>query len=231
MVEEVKRRHYDNSRRQAQARATRADIVEAARRLFLERGYPATTIEAIGGASNTPLATVYRLFGSKRGILTAVLDVAFGGDDEAIAFRDRPAVQAALAEPDPQRLLEAFAHICRELLDRSAPIQHVLRSAANVDSEAAELLAITAQQRLVGQCRVARALAERNALADGIGEADAADVIYALMSPEMHRILTVERDWSADRYEQWLAGTLCALLLPQPAPPRDHKRAATPAEA
>ncbi|MDP8929202.1 MAG: TetR/AcrR family transcriptional regulator [Actinomycetota bacterium] len=70
----------------------------AARQLFVERGYPATTIEAIADAAATPLATVYRLFGSKRGILSAVLDVAFGGDDEPIAFADHPGVQAALAE-------------------------------------------------------------------------------------------------------------------------------------
>jgi AcrR family transcriptional regulator len=219
MEQDVKRRRYDNSRRQAQARATRADIVAAARRLFTGHGYPATTIEAIGEAASTPLATVYRLFGSKRGILAAVLDVSFGGDDEPIAFQDRPAVRAALAEPDPRRLLHAFARICRELLDRSAPIQHVLRSAASVDPEAADLLAITTRQRLAGQSRVARALAERHALAGGLDEAAAADIIYTLMSPEVHRILTVERKWSPDRYEHWLASALCALLLPVAATP------------
>lgn len=215
MEKAVKRRRYDNSRRQAQTRATRADVVATARRLFVERGYPATTIEAISEAATTPIATVYRLFGSKRGILAAVIDVAFGGDDEPVAFRDRPAVQTALAEPDPRRLLDAFARICRELLDRAAPILHVLGSAAMVDPEAADLLTITARQRHVGQSRVARALAERKALADGVDEASAADLIYALMSPEMHRILTVERGWSADRYEQWLARSLGALLLPE----------------
>lgn len=220
MEKDVKRRRYDGSRRRAQARATRADVVAAARGLFVQRGYPATTIEAIGEAAKTPLATVYRLFGSKRAILAAVLDVTFGGDDEPIAFRDRPAVQTALAEPDPERLLEAFARICRELLDRFAPMQHVMRSAADVDPEAAEMLAITAQQRLVGQSRIARVLAERDSLAEGIDEAEAADHIYVLMSPEVHRILTVERGWSADRYERWLAGTLRALLLPAPTPPR-----------
>jgi hypothetical protein len=146
--------------------------------------------------------------------VAAVLDVSFGGDDEPIAFQDRPAVQAALAEPDPRQLLEAFAQICRELLDRSAPIQHVLRSAASVDPEAADLLAITTRQRLTGQSRVARALAERHALAGSLGEADAADIIYTLMSPEVHRILTVERNWDPDRYQRWLATALCALLLP-----------------
>ncbi|MDP8932497.1 MAG: TetR/AcrR family transcriptional regulator [Actinomycetota bacterium] len=213
MVKAVKRRRYDNSRRQAQTRATRVEVITAARQLFVERGYPATTIEAIADAAATPLATVYRLFGSKRGILSAVLDVAFGGDDQPIAFADRPGVQAALAEPDPGRLLDAFAHICRELLDRSAPIQHVLASAAAVDPEAADLLEITRRQRLLGQSRVIRALADRDALPDSLGEREAADIVYTLMSPEVHRILTMERGWSPDRYQQWLATALHALLL------------------
>lgn len=217
MTEHVKRRRYDNSRRQAQTRATRAEVITAARRLFVERGYPSTTIDAIADAASTPLATVYRLFGSKRGILSAVLDVSFGGDDEPIVFQDRPAIQAALAEPDPGRLLDAFAHICRELLDRSAPIQRALASAATVDAEAADLLTITRQQRLVGQSRIVRTLAGRDALVQGLTEPEAADIVYTLMSPETHRILTVERGWRPDRYEQWLATALRALLLTAPA--------------
>jgi AcrR family transcriptional regulator len=53
-----------------------------AQRLFTEHGYPATTIEAIAEAADTPLPTLYRLFGSKRALLAAVLDTAFGGDDQ-----------------------------------------------------------------------------------------------------------------------------------------------------
>src|SRR5260370_30510272 len=101
MEQDVKGRRYDNSRRQAQARATRADIVAAARRLFTEHGYPATTIEAIGEAASTPLATVYRLFGSKRRILAALLDVSLRRDDEPIALPDRPPVRAAPPHPAP----------------------------------------------------------------------------------------------------------------------------------
>lgn len=213
MTEDVKRRRYDNSRRQAQTRATRAEVIITARRLFVQRGYPATTIDAIADAASTPIATVYRLFGSKRGILSAVLDVSLGGDDEPIAFQDRPAIQAALTEADPGRLLDAFARICRELLDRSAPIQYALASAAMVDPEAADQLAITRQQRLAGQSRIARILADRGALTPGLTEADAADTVYTLMSPETHRILTVERGWSADHYQRWLATALRALLL------------------
>ena len=65
------KREYDSSRRQRQAAQTRADILQAARRLFSERGYAATTIEAIAAEAQVAEATVYAGFGSKRGILLA----------------------------------------------------------------------------------------------------------------------------------------------------------------
>jgi TetR/AcrR family transcriptional regulator of autoinduction and epiphytic fitness len=112
MTEAVKRPH-DNSRRQAQARATRLRVIEAAKRLFIEHGYPATTIEAIAETADVSLPTLYRLFGSKRALLAAVLDVSFGGDDQPIAFADRPDVRAARAETDPAKMVTAFAeHAC-----------------------------------------------------------------------------------------------------------------------
>jgi AcrR family transcriptional regulator len=167
----------------------------------------------IGEAADVPLATVYRLFTSKRGILQAVLEVSFVGDDQPIPLHERPTAQAAAGEEDPERLLAGFTRLCREVLDRSAPMQHVLRTAAVVDPDAAQLLSTFMRQRLAGQARVAEALKARNALANGITERQALDVIYTLMSPEVHRLLTVERKWTADEYERWLASTLCATLL------------------
>src|SRR5215467_7968823 len=217
MAEPVKRR-YDNSRRQAQVRATRRTVIEAAQRLFTEYGYPATTIDAIAEAADTPLPTVYRLFGSKRALLTAVLDTSLGGDDQPIAFAARPAVRAARAEPDPVKMLDAFARIARELMDRSSAIQRVLATAAQVDAEAAELLAEIRRQRHTGQSRIVAALDARGALDPGLDTSEAADIVYALMSPEMHRILTVERGWPADRYERWIARSLGTLLPPGQRP-------------
>lgn len=218
MTEAVKRR-YDNSRRQAQARATRLKVIEAAKRLFIEHGYPATTIDAIAEAAEVPLPSVYRLFGSKRALLSAVLDTSFGGDDQPVAFGDRPAVRAARDEPDPARMVTAFARIVRELMDRSSAIQHVLATAAQVDPEMAELLAEIRRQRHTGQSRMVAALDARGALDPGVGKTEAADIVYALLSPEVHRILTVERGWPADRYERWVARSL-ATLLPAGAPGR-----------
>ena len=207
------KRQYDNTRRLAQVRATRLRVIEAAKGLFVENGYPATTLDSVADAADVALPTLYRLFGSKRALLTAVLDTSFVGDDEPIAFVDRPTVQAALSEPDPRRLLAAFAGIARQFMDRSSAILHVLASAAQVDTEAADLLAEIRRQRHTGQSRIVAALVERGALDPSLELSEAADFVYLLWSPDTHRILTVERGWSPERYEAWLAHTLSRTLL------------------
>jgi TetR/AcrR family transcriptional regulator, regulator of autoinduction and epiphytic fitness len=211
MAGPVKRR-YDNSRRLAQVAATRLKVIRAAERLFTEHGYPATTIEAVAEAADTPLPTVYRLFGSKRALLAAVLDTAFGGDDQPIAFGERPTVRAARAEPDPVKMAAAFARIVAEFMRRSSAILTVLATAAQVDPEAAELLAQIRRQRFTGQSRIVAALHGTGALDPDLGTDEADDIVYALLSPEVHRILTVERGWPADRYERWIARALTTLL-------------------
>jgi AcrR family transcriptional regulator len=212
MAEPVKRQ-YDNSRRQAQVRATRLRLIESAKGLFIEQGYPATTLEAVADAADVPLPTLYRLFKSKRALLSAILDTSFGGDDEPVAFVDRDAVQAALGEPDPHRLLEAFATITTALLGRSSAIQHVLASAAQVDTDATELLTEIRRQRHTGQSRIVAALVERGALDPSLSATEAADFVYLLMSPEAYRILTIERGWTPQTFERWLAHILCSTLL------------------
>jgi AcrR family transcriptional regulator len=212
MAEPVKR-HYDNSRRQAQVRATRLKVIEAAKRLFVAQGYPATTLEAVADAADVPLPTLYRLFKSKRALLSAVLDTSFGGDDEPIAFVDRETVQGALGESDPSRLLEAFATIATELLGRSSAIQLVLASAAQVDAEAADLLTEIRRQRHTGQSRIVTALAKRGSLHPDLVPSEAGDFVYLLMSPDAYRILTVERGWKPETFQHWLARTMRRTLL------------------
>ena len=209
------KRPYDNTRRQAQVRATRLRIIEAAKALFIEHGYPATTLEATAAAADTSLPTLYRLFSNKRALLKAVLNVSFGGDDQPVAFGDRPEVQAARAEPDPVAMVRAFARIGRDFMERSSAIMHVLATAAQVDSDAAQLMEQIRQQRRTGQSRIAAALSARGALDPELKIAEAVDITYAALSPDVHRILTVECCWTAERYEQWLVRSLRALLRPE----------------
>jgi AcrR family transcriptional regulator len=210
---DVKRERDDGERGQARTRLARAAVVKAAHTLFLEQGYGATTIAAISEEADVPAPTVYRLFSSKRGILKALLDVSIAGDDRATALPDRPDVRSLLADPDPREQLAGFASVTAQVNARSGPIYRILVSAAASDPDAASLLGGLTQQRQQGQGTLARSLARSGALRSGLKERDAADVIHALMSPEVHHLLVSDRGWSRERYEQWLTEILADQLL------------------
>ena len=109
-------------------------------------------------------------------------------------------------------------------MDRSSAIQHVLATAAQVDTDAADLLNEIRRQRHTGQSRIAAALAATGALDPGLDKTEAADIVYALLSPDVHRILTLERGWPADRYQHWIARSLSTLLrTDQPPASPDSK--------
>lgn len=202
---------------QARTRLARAAVIQAARTLFLERGYTATTIEAISEESDVPSATVYRLFSSKLGILKELLDVSIAGDDEALPVEDRPHARALLADRDPRDQLSGFVAITRGIMSRTEPVHRILVSAAGSDPDAGALLAEQTRQRDRGQEQIARSLARAGALRTGLRERDAADIIHALMSPEVYRLLVGDRGWPPERYEQWLKGILIEQLLSRPA--------------
>ncbi len=218
MATDVKRdRPLYGKGRQARTRLARAAVVEAARTLFLAHGYAGTTIDAISDLADVPPATVYRLFTSKLGILKALLDVSIAGDDEAVALPDRPHTRALLADRDPGNQLSGFAGVTRGIMSRTEPVHRILVSAAGSDPDAAELLAEQMRQRQRGQALIARALARAGALRPNLRERDAADVIHALMSPDVYRLLVADRGWTPERYEHWLKDILIDQLLARPA--------------
>jgi TetR/AcrR family transcriptional regulator, regulator of autoinduction and epiphytic fitness len=212
MATDVKRRRsYDGKGGQARTRLTRAAVIQAARALFLERGYAATTIEAISDLSDVPPATVYRLFSSKLGILKALFDVSIAGDDQAVALPDRPHVRALLANQDPKQQLSGLAGIVRGIMSRAEHLHRILVSAAGSDPDAAALLAELTRQRQQGHAQIARSLARAGALR--LRERDADDIIDALTTPEVYRSLVCDRGWPPERYEQWLKDILIDQLL------------------
>ena len=213
MTEPVKHETPSKSGRgQARTRLARRAVVEAARTLFLERGYAATTIEAISDHSDVPSATVYRLFSSKLGILKSLLDTSIAGDDRPLAVDERPDVASLFSESDPHKLLAGFAGVTTVINQRTNDVYRVLVSAAGSDPAAAELLGEIRQQRDQGQGQIARSLSRAHALKPGLRERDAADLIHALMSPEVYRLLVGDRGWTPARYKQWLTTTLTQQL-------------------
>jgi hypothetical protein len=90
---------------------------------------------------------------------------------------------------------------------RAATVYRILVSAAGSDPHAAALLGDYTQQRQEGQGQIAWSLARAGALRPKLRRRDAADIIHALMSPEVYRLLVSDRGWSAERYQQWLTAT------------------------
>ena len=200
-------------RGQARTRLARAAVVDAARSLFLERGYGATTVEAISERADVPPATVYRLFSSKHGILKALLDVSIAGDHDRVPVGERPQVRALLTDGEPADQVAGFVDVAVQINDRVAPLYRILVSAAGTDPDAAALLDQLTEQRQAGQSAIARSLARAKALRPGLKERDAADLVHALVSPELYQLLVVDRGWPTDRYRGWLTATLTDQLL------------------
>ncbi len=216
----VKRR-YRSPLRQEQARQTRLRILEAARRLFLERGYAATSIEALAAEAAVSPDTVYAVFGTKRTLLKQLMDVIVGGDDADVAFLDRSEPQAVRRLADPRAQLAAFAAGVARRVEAVRPLDDILRGAAEVDAEVSALRDdIQLRQRHAAMTTVAGWLASNGPLRDGMSVGVAADVIWTLTSPEVHLLLRDRCGWSQQRYAGWLESTLIRTLLPDaPAHP------------
>jgi AcrR family transcriptional regulator len=224
MSEDVKpRRRYDSTRRQAQAAQTRQDILAAAHRLFLERGYAGTTIASIAEAADVVVETVYRAYGGKTELFKAVVRaaVAGGAARAAVPVEQRPAIKAVIAETDPHRQLALYAATQPGIHARAGPLLRVLVGAAAADPELAQVWAQLEGERLAGMGRFARALADRGVLRADLSVEDARDVLWTLNSMAVHDLLVVQRRWPPERYRDWLAATLARTLLPdrqQPSP-------------
>ncbi len=206
-------RSYDSKLRKEQARQTRARILDAAQNLFAERGYAATTVEAIAVAAGVATDTVYASFRNKPGVLHSLLDLRVGGDEEPVGVIEREGPQAVRREPSQKRQIAAFSVGVAAILERSRPVDDVMRGAAAVDPDIAALRARMQEARYANLRQFAGWLAANGRLRGGLTPDDAAAMVWAVASPEMHGLLRVGRRWSAERYREWLATTLTRTLL------------------
>jgi AcrR family transcriptional regulator len=214
---EVKSRSYDNAGRESQSAETRQRIVDAARRLMVEKGYRGTTIAAVAGRAGVHVDTVYQLVGRKPVLLRELIEQAISGTTGAVAAEDRDYVRAMASEPDPARKLDIYAGALRHIQARVAPLLLALRDASSTEPDAASVWHEISERRAANMRKLAQDLAAAGGLRPGLSIDEAADVIWATNSPEVYVLLTAERGWTPDRYERWLADTWRRLLLPTPA--------------
>jgi AcrR family transcriptional regulator len=210
MVRSVKKRSYKSTVRQDQAAQTRLLIVDAASDLFTSNGFARTTVRAIAERAGVAPDTVYATFGSKVRVLTALGDARLAPPGVANVM-DRPEAIAVRDEVDQRRQLRLFAQDIAAVSTRVRPIYEVLRTASAVEPEVGEVFAEMERHRLVNMGRFARWLAANGRLR--VTEDRAAEIVWALASPDVARMLCDTRGWNEAEHADWLATTLAGALL------------------
>jgi AcrR family transcriptional regulator len=218
VTDEVKpsRRQYHSPLRADQALQTRRRVLDAAFRLFVDRGYAGTTNAAVAEEAGVSPETIYLSLGGKRGLLEGVIEMAIAGEDDSATQED--AWWATVAQlPDARQRLEKMVEYSCRILARTRPIHTVIRGAADKETFAAALGRRLLHDRLTAQTeRIRQYLGDH--LRQGLSVSEAGQRYCALASPELYYVLAVEFGWTADQHRRWLADLLeTELLGPHPA--------------
>lgn len=210
----VKRR-YESEHRREQARATRRTILDAAAALFVDPGYAATPLTAVAAHAGVAVQTVYKVFGTKKALLSALVDVTIAGDDEPVALPDRQFVSDINALPGARDRIERFAAHLMGTHARQATVMLALAGAATADADAAAIWRKNLDERHRGMRMFAAALAATGELRPEHTVDTAADVLWLAMDVRNYDWLVRERGWPAERFRRWYVDTVAAALLRQ----------------
>ena len=206
------KRRYDSSGRQERARQTRDQITNIARELFLSRGYAATTVAEVAAAAHVSVETIYKGFGGKPGLVRAIIENGLAGQGPVPAEQRSDHIRDT--EPDPQKIFAAWGAFTAELGPQVGPIFQLARDASG-DPDVATVLDQLSAARHERMTVNARGLAAAGHLRPGISVDQAADIMWALTSPELYDLLAARRGWPPERYGQFIAQALTALLPAQ----------------
>jgi AcrR family transcriptional regulator len=195
------------SRRQEYAEATRQAIVDAARKLFAERGYFATKVDDIAKEARVAPATVYAVTGGKQGLFDELIRV----------WTTDPIVEATItsniASADPVAIIREVATTTRRMRERFDDIVRLLLTTAPHDAAIAERLRQVTEVYRAAFLPASEHLAKLGALKPGLTPADAVDVFWFCFGYSSLNTLHDENGWSYERAEQWLGDLACRELL------------------
>ncbi len=203
------------SRRQRQAESTRRDILAAARRLFADQGYAATSMHAIADAAGAAVQTVYDSVGPKRAVLLALNDLL---DEEAGVG---PMWRRIAEATDPRVVLALAVNLSRQFNDRCGDIVWTLIAAASIEPDVADVVNDARNRHRAGLRRGAFRLAEMGALRADVTPERAGDILGVMTWADTYRNLTQDYGWTFDESEAWLTQSLTTLLLSDPDERKD----------
>ncbi|WP_330256879.1 TetR/AcrR family transcriptional regulator [Nocardia sp. NBC_00565] len=203
-------RTYSSPLRVEQARATRRRILDAARAQFIDGGWTATTVKLIAAAAAVAPATVYAVFGTKRAVLSALIDEAMAS---ALPDPEHPEAWPDIAgHPDQRQRVRRLVTLLSVSLPRVEPFERVVREGARADEEIAGLARDLLEWRRATAVRVVDVLAGQDGLRPDLSREEAADLVFALAGPEVHHLLVQIRGWSPQQFDAHLADLLGRLI-------------------
>jgi AcrR family transcriptional regulator len=210
----VKRR-YDAAGRRARADEARRRVLDAARRLFLDGGYAATTMGAVAADAGVSVESVYKAFGSKSRLALALFHDAIAGHEPEPA--EVRADRLSAGEADPRERLRGFGELVAEVTPRVAPLMLLVRAAAQTDADLRDVWEQMLSERLDRMAGHARALADAGHLRPGVTVEEARDVLWLYNAPEVYELMVLRRQWSPGRFGQWVGEAYVAALLSDPS--------------
>lgn len=197
-----------SSLRERHAAVTRSAILDAARRLFAEQGFAATAVRPIAEEAGVAVQTLYSTFGSKQGLLLALVDTV---REQA---RSQELGQRMDETDDPRELVGLAARIRRQVMELGGDIVATFREGAAGDPEVRAAYEVGQRRTREGVGRLCSRLEAVGALRPGLTHKLAVDQVVAMFSAEIFEELTGPHSgWTPDEYERWLAERLTEILL------------------
>jgi AcrR family transcriptional regulator len=207
----AKKRAYRSELRQVQAQTTKNSILKSAEELFRLFGFEGVTIDRLAEHAGVSASSIYALFQSKLGVLRALMYETF------LPQQFDELVQQALLESSPEGRLAFSARIARHLIESEKKQQALFRGASLLHPDFKELEVERENLRYEALERTVEWLADEGALAKELTRIKARDILWMLTGRDIYRMLVLERGWSPDEYEEWVAEELRRALLKKPA--------------
>ena len=204
------KRPYNSSGRKEKARQSRAKILATAKHLFENKGYENTNIGQLAQQSGVSTPTLYALFKSKLGILRAIMDECFPASEHNLL------VEQGENEPCPKKRLSIAAKIARNIYDAEISQSTLLQAACVLSPEFKQLEREKEERRYHRLTSVIETMHAATILDSSLNMTKALDIFWAFTGRDLYRLLVIDRGWTSDSYEQWLAKTLANVLLKGP---------------
>lgn len=203
----LNKRLYNSELRRSQSQQTKNRILAAAKMLFESKGFENVTIDEMAHEAQVSAPSIYSIFQSKRGVLLGLMDEALSPEQHASL------VTLVKNETCPRKRLEITASIARQIYDAEKTQSILLRGASVLDPVFKGIEIERERRRHQRQKETVETMANEKVFTEQFSVSKIRDILWAFTGRDFYRMLVIERGWSSDEYEKWLADLLIQTLL------------------